>query len=256
MQKIMAVINRKGGVGKTTTSVNLATELSHAGNKVLFIDIDPQANGTKVISGGAANHDVSIASLLENPKTPLATAIYQSPHGPDYIPSSATLSRIQESIAGRYQRENILRKLLPQAASYDYIVIDCPPDSGIGTLNAVVAADNYLIPIDGGVFALDGLADLLSLLAEVNENEGRAYHYMIMRNEFKPSTSIMNGFLASQLETQANHLLTTRIKYTEIIQQAAAMCMPIRKYKPGSVATQEIKDLTKEIIGRLHNGEI
>lgn len=251
MQKIMAVINRKGGVGKTTSSVNLATELALSGHHVLYIDIDPQSNGTVLISGGNTEHDVSIADLLDNPKTPVKSAINKSPFGVDYIASVPTLSRILETLVSRISREHILRKLLTQVPEYDYIIIDCPPDSSLGTLNAIVAAKHYLIPVDGGSFALNGLGDLLKLLDEVSENEGRAYNYMILRNEYSTATKVMNGFLASQLESQQDHVLTTRIKRSEVIQQAVAMCVPVRQYKPGSVAAQDFKDLAKEVIGRL-----
>jgi len=250
--QIMAVINRKGGVGKTTISVNLAAEIALSGKRVLYIDIDPQANGTYLVSAGQSEFDVSIADLLDNPKTSIHSAIKESPYGLDYIPSVKTLSRVFESIVGRFGREMILKKYLDKVDGYDYVVIDCPPDSGLGTLNAIVAAGAFIIPVDGGSFALNGLGDLLELLAEVKENLGKQYQYMILRNEYSPATKVMNGFLDSQLAGQGSHVLNARIKQSAVIQQAAAMCMPVRSYKPGSVATQDIKDVTKEVIGRLN----
>lgn len=253
MQTIMAVINRKGGVGKTTSSVNLATELALTGRSVLWIDIDPQSNGTILISGGSSEHDVSIADLLDNPKTPVKSAIKSSPYGVDYIPCVPKLSRILETLASRISRENILKKLLAQVPDYDYIIIDCPPDSSLGTLNAIVAAKHYLIPVDGGSFALNGLGDLLQLLDEVSENEGRAYKFMIVRNEYSTATKVMNGFLESQLTELHEHVLNTRIRRSEVIQQAVASCKPVRDYKPGSIAAQDFKDLAKEVIARTSN---
>ena len=215
---------------------------------MLYIDIDPQANGTTVVSGGDPEHDITMADLLDShKKIALSQAIYKSPiEGVDYIPSAATLGRTIELLSSRTYRERVLTRILQPVTGYDWIIIDCPPDGTIGTLNAMVAADSYLIPIDGGSFALNGLSDLLDLLEEVND--GQQYQYAIVRNEYSPSAHKMNKFLSSQLEPFADKLFTTKIQRAETIQQAAASCMSIRAYQPSSRSAQNMKDLAREVV--------
>jgi len=247
--KVMAVTNKKGGVGKTTTAVNGAAELAAAGFKTLYVDIDPQANGTKLISGGRLMHNITIADLLNGDIKDATQAIQQGPvDGLHYIASCNSLGRIIEMMATRTYRERILTKLIQPLNSYDWIIIDCPPDCFIGTQNALVAADYYLVPVDGGRFALDGMADLLALFDEINDT--RPYQYAIVRNEYFPAAKVMNNFLESELEPFKDHLLKTRIKKSQVIEQATAMCQPIRLYKPGSTSAQEFKDLAREIKAR------
>lgn len=242
---ITAVVNRKGGVGKTTTAANLSHEFSKRGARVLLIDIDAQANVTRLVSGDAP-HRHTIADVLENPKLDIRDAIHHSESfGIDYVPSTELLSRVQESLSGRFQREFILRKKLANL-DYDRIIIDCPPDSGLGTTNALVAANKYLIPIDSGSFALDGLGNLLMLLAEVNEGRG-GYSYAILRNEYSTAAKRMNAFVDEQLSSKSEQLLSTRIRRSETIQQAAACAVPVSTYAPGSIAAQDFKTLAQEV---------
>ena len=159
MAKIVAIVNQKGGVGKTTTCVNLAAAVAQTGNRVLLCDFDPQANATsgmgvdKTVSNGV--YDV-IINGVETEK-----AIVSTPYG-DVLPSSKALAGAGVEMIDMEGRQFLLRKALEQVAErYDYIFIDCPPSLELLTLNALCAADSLLVPLQGEYYALEGLSDLM-----------------------------------------------------------------------------------------------
>ena len=182
MTKVMAVTNQKGGPGKSTTAVNLCIELAALGHKTLLVDLDPQANATKVISDGNYDHSITTAELLGRTPPPVQDAIKVSPHHPNayYIPSALRLMSTLDLLMTRSYRESVLQKLLANVNDFDYIIIDTQPNAQIGTQNAIVAAHHLLIPIDGG-FSLDGLSDLLHLGRSGAKFDGGQWHVQLHR---------------------------------------------------------------------------
>ena len=160
MGKIIAIVNQKGGVGKTTTCVNLVAALKAAGKSVLLCDFDPQANATsgmgvdKTVSNGV--YDVVINTV------PAERAIVSTPYG-DVLPSSKALAGAGIEMIEMENRQFLLKAALQQVADrYDFIFIDCPPSLELLTLNALNAADSLLVPVQGEYFALEGLSDLMN----------------------------------------------------------------------------------------------
>ena len=163
MGKIIAVVNQKGGVGKTTSAVNLTAALHELGLKVLLCDFDPQANATSGLGIDKRKIKASVYDVTIN-ETPLQEAIVKTPYG-DVLPSAADLAGATVELISTNHREHQLEKVLHEAKKdYDVIFIDCPPSLELLTLNGLCAADGILIPVQCEYFALEGLSDLMNTL--------------------------------------------------------------------------------------------
>lgn len=172
MSKIIAVANQKGGVAKTTTAVNLSAALHGMGRKILLVDLDPQGNagsGMGVSKSGSPN---TYEMLMKG--VPAAESVFHTEYG-DIIPSGKDLAAASLEMADSEEREFILKKaLLPVKLDYDYIFIDCPPSLELITINALVAADSVLIPMQCEYYALEGITDLLTSIKLCNRKLNRS----------------------------------------------------------------------------------
>ena len=168
MGKIIAIANQKGGVGKTTTTVNLAASLGVLEKKVLLIDADPQANATSGLGIEVDEVELGTYQLMEHTKTAEETIIQTSSPNVDLIPSHIDLVAIEIELVDKDDREYMMKKALAGLSDkYDFILIDCAPSLGLLTLNALTAADAVIIPIQCEYFALEGLGKLLNTIKSV-----------------------------------------------------------------------------------------
>lgn len=251
--KTLAVINQKGGVGKTTTVINLSAQLASEGKRVLVIDLDPQANLTVVMSGGQYEFETSITDVFESAKKhPILNAIIpaQSKGVPIpnlcICPTDIRLSRVIEQSLTKVHRERILLKQLETVANdFDIVVLDCPPNLSLTSVNAMMAADMFLIPVDGGSFSLNGLADLLDALEEVKETED--VNYAVFRNEYAKANKLINNFLDEQLNELGDKVLKSTIRRSEAIGQASVSGETLLSYQPKSSTNEDYRSLANEV---------
>ena len=170
MGKIIAIANQKGGVGKTTTSVNLAASLGVLEKKVLLIDADPQANASSGLGIDVESVEIGSYQVLEHSNTPEEAIIKSSSPNVDVIPAHIDLVAIEIELVDKENREYMLKQALEKIKDkYDYIIIDCAPSLGLLTLNALTAADSVIIPIQCEYFALEGLGKLLNTIKSVQK---------------------------------------------------------------------------------------
>ncbi len=168
MAKIIAVANQKGGVGKTTTCVNLSAALHALDKRILLCDMDPQ--GHSGIGFGANKRDSlpTVYDVIIN-ETPISEVIRKTPYG-DLLPSSTALAGAEVELMSMENRHFVLKRALESvAANYDFIIIDCPPSLGMLTLNALCAADSVIVPVDCGFYALEGLSALTSTMSKIKK---------------------------------------------------------------------------------------
>jgi chromosome partitioning protein len=170
MGKIIAIANQKGGVGKTTTTVNLAASLGVLEKKVLLIDADPQANASSGLGIDVESVEIGTYQILEHSNTPQEATVESSAPNVSVIPAHIDLVAIEIELVDKDKREYMLKQALEKVKDeYDYILIDCAPSLGLLTLNALTAADSVIIPIQCEYFALEGLGKLLNTIKSVQK---------------------------------------------------------------------------------------
>ena len=170
MVKIISVANQKGGVGKTTTSINLATSLSAVNKKTLLIDADPQGNASTGIGISYENRSPNLYNLIVNEDLDLSAIKKTIVPGLDIITANTNLAASEIELANVKNREFVLANILSRIDGYDYILIDCPPALGLLTINALVASQSIIIPLQSEFFALEGISSLVSSIQLIKEN--------------------------------------------------------------------------------------
>jgi len=251
MARIIAFTNQKGGVGKTTTCVNLSAFLVEMGKKVLVIDVDPQGNATSGIGmekTGNTIYDV----LCEN--CDISDAVLTSPiKGLDIIPTSVELAGAEVELVRMPNRERLLKKHLERVrGSYDYICIDCPPSLGLLTLNAITAADALVIPIQCEYFALEGVALLINTIKLIRKqglNPNLDIDGVLLTMYDKRST-LTELVAAEILKFFGNKVFKTRIPRNVRLAEAPAHGKPITLFDRKCAGAVAYENLAKEFLAR------
>jgi chromosome partitioning protein len=247
--KIIAVSNQKGGVGKTTTAINLAASLAAVKCKVLLIDLDPQGNATMGCGIDKRQIAHSINSVLLDDLT-LKNVIINTKSNFDCIPANANLTGAEVQLLGMEQREHRLQLAFQDLHdSYDYILIDCPPSLNMLTLNALVASNSVLIPMQCEYYALEGLADLIDTIDQVKQTLNPSLHIEgILRTMYDGRNRLTIDVSAQLHEHFTDRVYRTVIPRNVRLAEAPSHGMPVLLYDKRSQGAVAYLTLAGEII--------
>ena len=250
MARIIAVANQKGGVGKTTTAVNLAAVIAKWGHKVLLVDADPQGNATSGIGvqRGSFRRNLYHSLVLDEPVSSVAQ---RSPlESLDIIPANKDLAGAEIELVEVEQREFRLRRALaPVEQNYDYIIIDCPPSLGLLTLNALTAAKSLLVPIQCEYYALEGVTELFDTLARIRRlhNPGLMIEGLLL-TMYDERTNLSAAVAADLRDFYGLQVFQTVIPRNVRLAEAPSYGKPIFSYDAHSKGAEAYSQLAREIV--------
>lgn len=256
MGKIISIVNQKGGVGKTTTAVNLAAGVGIAGKKVLLVDADPQGNSTSGFGISKKSVKASTYELLVGIAKTENAIIKTEFKNVDIIPASMNLAAAEIDLIEMENREARLKMVLSVVREkYDYIFIDCPPSLGLITIDALVASDTVLVPIQCEYFALEGLSQLMSTVRQIKrlynatlEIEG------IVLTMYDARLNLTNQVVSEIKKFFADKLYKTAIPRGVRLSEAPSYGMPIQYYDKRSKGSIAYNDLSKEFLKKNRRG--
>ncbi|HRK04003.1 MAG TPA: AAA family ATPase [Chlorobiota bacterium] len=252
MAKIIAIANQKGGVGKTTTAVNLAASLAAAEQRTLLIDIDPQANASHGYGVETADLDRTIYEVIVGNKPIGDTIVPTMMEFLHLIPSHINLVGAEIELVGVQHREMLLKRVLDSVRSqYDFIVIDCPPSLGLLTLNSLTAADSVLIPVQCEFYALEGLGQLLNTIAIVRRSTNpRLDIEGVLLTMYDSRLRLSNQVVDEVRRHFEDKAFRTVISRNVRLSEAPSHGKPVLLYDASSIGAQNYLELATEILTR------
>ena len=252
MSKVIAITNHKGGVGKTTSTINIGAGLNSLGKKVLLIDLDPQANLSQSLGIGEQGNNIYhyLRGITVNYKKPVEPV--EILKGLDAIPSTLDLSGAEIELSGEAGREYILRELIePIRGAYDYILIDSPPSLGLLTINALTASDEILIPLQAQYLALQGLTKLLEVVDKIKKRLNKELRLGGVFITQYDSRKVLNRDVVATIEAHfKEEVFNTRIRDNIALAEAPSQGLDILRYQPKSYGAQDYLSLCREILNK------
>lgn len=256
MSKVIAVANQKGGVGKTTTAVNLGACLGDLGRSILVVDLDPQGNATSGLGIDRRKMEASVYECLVNDVEPVHALRATEFAGMWLLPSSLNLAGAEIELVPMKERENRLRKCIAKVRdNYDYILVDCPPSLGLLTINALAAADSVLIPIQCEYYALEGLSQLLNIIKLVRNRLNSSLELEgVLLTMFDGRTNLSLQVADDVKKYFRDKVYQTIIPRNVRLSEAPSHGKPITIYDSKSKGAEVYRELAEEVVRRGEEG--
>ena len=251
MVKVIALANQKGGVGKTTTAVNLAACLAAEGRKVLLVDSDPQGNTTSGLGLDKRDIKKSIYDILVNDVPAKDVIVPTAYENLSLLPATIALAGAEIELVNMMSRENRLKNALERVKyNYDYVLIDCPPSLGLLTLNALTAASSVMIPIQCEFYALEGVTMLMNTIQLVQRNLNPALKLEgVVMTMFDARTNLASDVVSEVKKYFSAKMYNTIIPRNVKLSEAPSHGEPVIVYGPRSKGAQVYQELAREVIG-------
>ncbi len=252
MTKIIAVVNQKGGVGKTTTTINVAAQLAGPRSSVLLVDLDPQGNATSGLAIPKESTQLTTYNVLNGTAQLMQAAQKTNVAHLFVLPANNNLAGAEVELVGREHREFALRQALQQASTYDYVLIDCPPSLGLLTINALTAAKQVLIPVQAEYYAMEGLSQLLQTIQAVRGSTNPQLELLgIVLTMFDKRNSLSDQVQTEVADYFGDKLFKTIIPRNVRLAEAPSYGRTIYEHDRWSKGARAYKALAKEFEGRL-----
>jgi len=253
LARIIAIANQKGGVGKTTTAINLAGSLAEQGYRVLCVDMDPQANLSVGLGINLRNVERSMGDVLVGIDVTLDEIIIPTQTaGIDIAPATIDLSASENQLFSAIGREQALREAIEASSvdGYDYILIDCPPTLGLLTLNALVAADGVIIPVQTQYYALKGFTALMNVITQIRSKglNNRLRVLGLLPTFYDARTLLGRDMLQELRDMGDHHIFENIIKQTVRLGEAPLVGRPVTSYASNTDAARAYRGLAREVI--------
>lgn len=250
MSKVIAVLNQKGGVGKTTSTINIAAAFAKSGKRVLMVDLDPQANATSGLAIDKNALTSSIYDVLISGVNVSETIIQSRIENLDVLPATATLAAAEQELVSVLSRETVL-KHVTQTLSYDIILIDCPPSLGLLSINALVAADSVLIPVQTEFYALEGLGLLMQTIQRVQAGLNPSLSLLGIVMTMVDSRNALSGQVIDEVKKHfGDYVFNTTIPRNVRLAEAPSFGKTVFEHDKWSKGARAYKALAKEIAQR------